>query len=63
MKKLVVLDYKKGEVHTYSIDEDRMAKREQALINQKLNFIEKMGHNADKCVMITLENDSKIINH
>lgn len=56
MKKLIILDYEKGELHIYSV-------REQPDDEYYEDLIDKFGHSFSNCHWILVDDDSKIIQH
>lgn len=56
MVKLVVLDYEKGEVHSYSC-------KEGLEYEEYEDLIDKFGHSFSNCHWILVDDDSKIIQH
>jgi hypothetical protein len=56
MKKLIILNYEKGELHTYSV-------KEQSDDDCYRDLIDKLGHNLKNCEWMIVDNDECIINH
>lgn len=53
MRKLVILDFTKGETHIYSAKQ----------LDDYEELIEKFGHNINNCEWMIVDNDECIINH
>lgn len=64
MQKLVILDFEKGEVHTYSINPSRLQEinSKGELITYE-DIIETFGHNESNCQWMVINSDEYIINH
>ncbi len=56
MKKLIIFDYKEGEVHIYSVKSILTAEEAEDLIF-------KFGHDPENCECMIVENDECIIKH
>lgn len=53
MKKLIILDFTRGETHIYTVK----------TLEDYENLIEKLGHNIDNCQWMIVDNDLQIILH
>lgn len=56
MKKLIILDYEKGELHTYSV-------KEQSDDDYYEDLINKFGHSLKNCEWMIVDSDNDIIVH
>lgn len=59
MQKLVILDFEKGEVHTYSIKDSI----DGLMYESIMKLLELFGHKEDSCQWMVINSDEYIINH
>jgi hypothetical protein len=60
MKKLVILDYEKCEVHTYSVE---LPKSKEPVDKLVYELIEKFGHSWETIDFMVVDSDNDIIVH